>query len=54
MEVVLGIPKLVKVDNFVCGPCQLGKQTRAHHHATLTTTTTRPLKLLHSDLMGPA
>ena len=48
---MLGILKLVKVDNFFCGPCQLGKQTKAHHHATLTTATTRPLKLLHIDLM---
>ena len=24
-EAVLGILKLVKVDNFFCGPCQLGK-----------------------------
>ena len=50
-EAMLGIPKLVKFDNFVCGPCQLAKQTRAHHHATLTTATARPLKLLHIDLM---
>ena len=54
MEVVLGIPKLVKVDNFVCGPCQLGKQTRTHHHATLTTATARPIKQLHIDFMGLA
>ena len=50
-EAMLGIPKLVKVDNAVYGTCQLGKQARAHHHATLTTATARPLELLHSDLM---
>ena len=24
-EAVLGIPKLVKIDNAICRPCQLGK-----------------------------
>ena len=53
-EAVFGIPKLVKVDiNAVCGPCQLRKQTRSHHQATLTTATARPLELLHIDFMGP-
>ena len=51
-EAVLGIPKLVKVNNVVCGSYQLGKQIRAHHHANLTTTTSRPLELLHIDLLG--
>ena len=52
-EVVLGIPKLVKVDNAICGPCQLQKQTRIHHQANLSTATTRPLELLYINLMGP-
>ena len=51
-EVVLRIPKLNRVENAAYGPCQLGKQTKAQHHATLTTTTARPLELLHVDLMG--
>ena len=51
-DAVLGMPKLSKVTNAVCGPCQLGKQTKAQHYATLTTTTARPLELLHVDLMG--
>ena len=33
-EPVLGMPKLSKVVNVVCGPCQLGKQMKAQHHAT--------------------
>ena len=33
-ESVLGIPKLSKVSNVVCGPCQLGKQTKAKHPGT--------------------
>ena len=51
--IVLGIPKLSKVTNAMCGPCQLGKQTKAQHHATLTTATAKPLELLHLNLMGP-
>ena len=33
-ESVLGIPKLSKVSNVVCGPCQLGKQTKAKRPGT--------------------
>ena len=52
-ESVLGIPKLSKVNNVVCGPCQLGKQTKAKHLGTQTSATSKPLELLHLDLMGP-
>ena len=52
-ELVLGIPKLSKVNNVVCGPCQLEKQTKAKHLGTQTSATSKPLKLLHLDLMGP-
>ena len=52
-ESVLGIPKLSRVSNVVCGSCQLGKQTKAKHPGTQTSATSRPLELLHLDLMGP-
>ena len=52
-ESFLGIPKLSRVSNVVCGPCQLGKHTKAKHSSTQTFATSRPLKLLHLDLMGP-
>ena len=51
-ESVLGIPKLSRMSNVVCGPCQLGKQTKAKHLGTQTSATSRPLELLHLDLMG--
>ena len=51
-ESVLGIPKLSRMSNVVCGTCQLGKQTKANHPDTQTSTTSRPLELLHLDLMG--
>ena len=52
-ELVLGIPKLNRVNNVVYGPCQLGKQTKAKHPGTQTLATSRPLELLHLDLIGP-
>ena len=52
-ELVLGIPKLNRVSNVVCGPYQLGKQTKAKHPGTQTSATSRPLELLHLDLIGP-
>ena len=51
-ESVLGISKLSKVNNVVCGLCQLGKQTKAKNLGTQTSATSRLLELLHLDLMG--
>ena len=39
---VLGIPKLSRMSNVVCGLCQLGKQTKAKHPGTQTLATFRP------------
>ena len=52
-ESVLGIPKLSRVINIVCGPCQLGKQIKAKHLGTQTLATFRPLELPYLDLIGP-
>ena len=52
-ELVLAIPKLNRVNNIMCGSCQLGKQTKAKHPSTQTSVTSRLLELLHLDLMGP-
>ena len=52
-DAVLGMPKLNKVTNAMCGPCQLGKQTKAQHHAALIIAMARPLELLLVDLKGP-
>ena len=51
-ELVLGIPKLSRMSNVVCGPCQLGKQTKAKHPSTHTSATSRPLEPLHLDFIG--
>jgi transposase InsO family protein len=37
----------------ICGPCQLGKQTRAAHKKTSGILTSKNLELLHMNLMGP-
>ena len=33
-ESVLGIPKLNRVNNVVCGPCQFGEQRKTKHPGT--------------------
>jgi hypothetical protein len=52
-EIVKDLPKIEKTGKGVCGPCQLGKQTRAAHKKTSSMLTSRNLELLHMDLMGP-
>ena len=47
------MPNLSRVSNVMYGSCQLGKQSKAKHPSTQTSTTSRPLELLHLDLMGP-
>jgi hypothetical protein len=37
----------------LCGACQASKQVGAPHHAKNIMTTTRPLKILHTNLFGP-
>ena len=37
----------------VCGPCQIGKQLKMSHKVVQHPSTTRVLKLLHMDLLGP-
>jgi hypothetical protein len=52
-EIVKDLPKMEKTGKGVCGPCQLGKQTRAAHKKTSSILTSINLELLHMDLMGP-
>ncbi|XP_065623937.1 leucine-rich repeat receptor protein kinase EMS1-like [Quercus suber] len=53
LEAVVGQPKFGKIEKNVCGPCQLGKQTKSSHPKVNVVATSRPLELLHVDLMGP-
>ena len=52
-ESILGISKLNRVSHVACGQCHLGKQTNAKYPSTHTSGTSRPLELLHLNLMGP-
>ena len=52
-EAVIGLPKFGKIEKNFCGPCQLGKQTKSSHPKVNVIATSRPLELLHVDLMGP-
>ena len=53
-EAVLGLPKFEKIEKSICGPCQIGKQVKARHPSINEVQASRPLELLHIDLMGPA
>jgi hypothetical protein len=52
-DIVKDLPKMEKYGKGVCGPCQLGKQTRVAHNKTSGILISRNLELLHMDLMGP-
>jgi hypothetical protein len=52
-EVIKDLPKMKDTGKRVCGPCQLGKETRAAHKKMSSILTSCNLELLHMDLMGP-
>jgi hypothetical protein len=52
-DIVKDLPKMEKTGKGICGPCQLGKQTRVAHKKTSGILTSKNLELLHMDLMGP-
>ena len=53
-DVVVGLPKFEKIDKCICRPCQISKQIKSKHPSVVSVQTSRPLELLHIDLMGPA
>ena len=53
-DAVIGLPKFEKIDKCICEPCQIGKQIKSKHSSVTSVQTSRPLELLHIDLMGPA
>lgn len=50
-EAFFSLPKFEKIDKRICGPCQIGKQVKSQHPSTNDALTSRPLELLHIDLM---
>ena len=53
-DAVVGLPKFEKIDKCIYGPCQIGKQIKSKHPYVVSVQTSRPLELLHINLMGPA
>ena len=52
LGVVRNLPKITKPSNPICKHCQLGKQTR-ESFKTKEHSTSKPLKLVHTNLYGP-
>jgi hypothetical protein len=51
-EVVREIPQIRKPTNTLCKHCKLGKQTKTMFKSK-EYSTTRPLEIVHTDLVGP-
>jgi len=52
-DLVVGLPSVMYNDDKVCDACARGKQDRTYFKIKNFVGTSRPLKLLHSDLCGP-
>ena len=52
INAIRDIPKMCKLNQVVCGPCQHGKQTRTSHK-TKEFSTTKPLEIIHAYLSAP-
>jgi hypothetical protein len=50
---ILGLTNIVFDKDRPCEACQAEKQVGVHYHTKNIMTTTRPLKMLHTDLFGP-
>ena len=53
-ELVIGLPKLKFKDGMICDACQKGKQTKTSFKTKKEISTSKPLHLLHMDLIGPS
>ncbi|KAG6608699.1 Integrase, catalytic core protein [Phytophthora cinnamomi] len=52
-QATIGLPMTQKTVKTLCGGCMKGKQTVAHFPSRSLTKTTRPLELVHTDVMAP-
>ena len=53
-DAVIDLPKFEKIEKCICRPCQRGKQVKSKHPSVTEVQTSRPLELLHIDLIGLA
>ena len=51
-DLVIGLPKITFENNILCKACQQGKQTKISFKSKNVVSTSRPLQLLHIDLIG--
>jgi len=54
LEAVKDLPRISKPQDFVCKPFQVGKLTRTQFKSKVSTSTEKPLQLVHMDLCGPS
>jgi hypothetical protein len=54
LEAVKDLPRISKPQDSVCKPCQVGKLTRTQFKSKSSTSTDKPLQLIHMDLCGPS
>ncbi|GJU08901.1 retrovirus-related pol polyprotein from transposon TNT 1-94 [Tanacetum coccineum] len=52
-DIVIGLPKLKFIKDYLCSSCELGKSKRKSFHTKTTPSSKRRLQLLHMDLCGP-
>jgi hypothetical protein len=53
LEVVKDLPRISKPQDSVCKPYQVGKITKTQFKSKSSTSTEKPLQLVHMDLCGP-
>jgi hypothetical protein len=54
LEVVKDLLRISKPQDSMCKPCQVGKLTRTQFKSKSSTSTEKPLQLVHMDLCGPS
>nr|GEY33873.1 putative reverse transcriptase domain-containing protein [Tanacetum cinerariifolium] len=52
-DIVVGLPKLKFVKDYLCSSCELGKAKQKSFHTKIIPSSKRWLQLLHMDLCGP-
>ena len=53
-ELVIGLSKISFEKDKLCGACQQGKQTKISFKSKNIFSTSRPLQLLHIDVISPS
>jgi hypothetical protein len=52
LEAIKDLPRISKPQDSMCKPCQVGKLTRTQYKSNSSTSTEKPLQLVHMDLCG--